>query len=1006
MNFSISTRIILMVCFVLFPSMLLIIFSDFTDINRRKSDLYNQMSDLSKSISDLQILNIENHERFLKNLSNYPLSKNLKQPEYDKFLQELIIQNNQYNNIIVLDSTGNIRANANPILDKRKLRERSYLNEVIKTKEFQISDMIFYEESDQISVPFAFPVIKNKKIENIFIIGCYPASVFKLPNILHLPKGSIILLLDRNGHIVNKKSEKNMIGTKIDYHLLEQVLKAKSQPSIFKSNQYDQTKRTFFCQPISYSINSPDFYLLIGVTDDYTLSGIYKNLVFHITIFFILLLFTLTIAYFSGKILFYDNVKDLISYAEDLRDGNYDQGVISDHFSGEFSTLFNSLDSMKQAIKEREKKLLDSQKLLISKEEFMQSLLRNLSGLVFKVKNDLTRSIEFFTTGIYELTGFEVDDFLTNKIHFSKLIKPEYKDQLWITQQNAIVQRSFYELEYEIITKDNQSKWVLEKGCGIYNENNEALSIIGFVTDISPLKIAELATREHKLKLSKMIELSPVGIITIDSEENIIEINHTCLKLLHYQDNYRPFTIPNLIKHIRNIDPKSDLINLFSKICKIRTNVINKPYQFTIKDRMFHFSISTAPVFDEQGEFQNHIITIDDMSEQILNQEKIISQEKIFHSLFDNMAEGVCLHEMILGDNDQFTNYKIIDMNPSYMNILSLKREDVINKYGNEAYGTEIAPYLQEYSDVVINNKTIQIEVYFEPMKKYFNISAVPIDNIKFATIFSDSTIQKFHTMEMERLLRELKQKNSDLENIISISSHDLKSPLVNIQGYSGMLSNQCKQLVHLSLPYLEKDLFNDEYFEIIKEKIPKSLKHITENTFKINNLLDALLKLTRSNRIELVCKQINMNELITNVVTRYHYQFSEIKAEVKINDLCPCYGDFSLISQVFINIFDNALKYRNIHKLLELEISSGQEEEFSLYIIKDNGIGIEEDQKKGIFDLFYQIHNSESGNGLGLTISQNIIQKHNGYICVNSNIGEGSEFIIRLPKLYFKEVL
>jgi len=114
------------------------------------------------------------------------------------------------------------------------------------------------------------------------------------------------------------------------------------------------------------------------------------------------------------------------------------------------------------------------------------------------------------------------------------------------------------------------------------------------------------------------------------------------------------------------------------------------------------------------------------------------------------------------------------------------------------------------------------------------------------------------------------------------------------------------------------------------------------------------------------------------------------------------CIGDRNLLNQVFTNLIDNAIKYRKMDTQLVLNISGKIENEYIVYCVKDNGIGISKNNIEKIWKLFYRItdNNDIDGEGIGLTIVKNIIQKHSGKVWVKSEYGNGSEFYIALPKL------
>ncbi|MCK5055391.1 MAG: HAMP domain-containing protein [Candidatus Aminicenantes bacterium] len=250
-----------------------------------------------------------------------------------------------------------------------------------------------------------------------------------------------------------------------------------------------------------------------------------------------------------------------------------------------------------------------------------------------------------------------------------------------------------------------------------------------------------------------------------------------------------------------------------------------------------------------------------------------------------------------------------------------------------------------------------------------------------------------------ERLLEELAEKNKELEQVVYVTSHDLRSPLVNIQGFSKELDYSIKDLSLL----LNIDEIPDEVKEkislIIEEDIPDSLEYILTSATKMDSLLNGLLKLSRVGRSAATFQDIDMNVLIKEVQHAFEFQIKEQKAALKIEDLPPCFGNEMQINQVFSNLLNNALKYLDPEKKGFIKISGRKEKNHVIYCVEDNGIGIASEHQKKVFEIFHRLNPEEtSGEGLGLTIVNKILSRHNGRIRVNSEPGKGSEFCVKLP--------
>jgi len=259
---------------------------------------------------------------------------------------------------------------------------------------------------------------------------------------------------------------------------------------------------------------------------------------------------------------------------------------------------------------------------------------------------------------------------------------------------------------------------------------------------------------------------------------------------------------------------------------------------------------------------------------------------------------------------------------------------------------------------------------------------------------------------EQQRLLEELEEKNHELEQVIYVTSHDLRAPLVNLQGFSQELGFSLKELLKLleqapefpeNISRKIEKLANDEIFD--------SLKYIQSSTYRMDVLLSGLLQLSRVSRMELISEPVDMNKLMAEVISGFEFQIKEVGIKLHIGELPDCMGNKLQIAQIFSNLIDNALKYIDPSKPGEIKIT-GEEKEpeektphHVLYCVEDNGIGISHEYHKKIFELFNRLHpNDTKGDGLGLTIVNKIVNRHHGRIWVESQPGSGSKFYVLLP--------
>jgi PAS domain S-box-containing protein len=260
---------------------------------------------------------------------------------------------------------------------------------------------------------------------------------------------------------------------------------------------------------------------------------------------------------------------------------------------------------------------------------------------------------------------------------------------------------------------------------------------------------------------------------------------------------------------------------------------------------------------------------------------------------------------------------------------------------------------------------------------------------------YEDITEYKRTQETREHLTNELQRKNEELESILYVASHDLRSALVNVQGFSHELEESYK----IILERCDRMQLDKESSYALKEAIPEALGFIISSITKIDSILTGLLRLSRLGRQSPVINRLDMNELAASVIASLQYKLRTSEASVTAENLPACRGDSTLIDQVFSNLIDNAIKYRDPARQLQIKISGAIRNSCSVYCVEDNGTGIAEQHQEKIFEPFHRLEPEKTaGEGIGLSIVKRIVEMHNGAVWVESKCGEGSRFYVKLP--------
>jgi PAS domain S-box-containing protein len=278
----------------------------------------------------------------------------------------------------------------------------------------------------------------------------------------------------------------------------------------------------------------------------------------------------------------------------------------------------------------------------------------------------------------------------------------------------------------------------------------------------------------------------------------------------------------------------------------------------------------------------------------------------------------------------------------------------------------------------------------------FLNAAGKPV---QYVAIRTDITRRKADEAQLLQTAADLAEKNKEMETIVYTVSHDLRSPLVNVQGFGRQLTRACEKLSVAVAAAKDGTVPVSDLKAPVEIAIPQALRFINAGVNKMDSLLSGLLHYSRLGRVALTIRPLNMNFQLAEILAAMKFQLDEAKAEVRIAPLPGCLADAAQTSRVFANLMDNALKYRSPARPLRIAISGRVEQGQAIYDVTDNGIGIAPEHQGKIFDIFHRLDpEATGGEGLGLTIAQRVLERQRGRIWVESRVECGSTFHVSLP--------
>jgi PAS domain S-box-containing protein len=230
---------------------------------------------------------------------------------------------------------------------------------------------------------------------------------------------------------------------------------------------------------------------------------------------------------------------------------------------------------------------------------------------------------------------------------------------------------------------------------------------------------------------------------------------------------------------------------------------------------------------------------------------------------------------------------------------------------------------------------------------------------------------------ERKKTERALQEAIAELESFAYSISHDLRTPLRAIDGFSQALV--------------------EDFSDILPGEAREHLGFIREGARRMTALIDDLLSFSRLSRQPLRAQPVEMTDLVESVLKDLR---SAGPADVTVHPLPVCSGDPALLRQVWVNLLGNALKYSKVREAPRIEVGGEVEGDLASYYVKDNGIGFDMQFVDKLFRVFQRLHTPDQyeGTGVGLAIVERIVRRHGGRVRASGELGKGATFGFSLP--------
>jgi signal transduction histidine kinase len=257
---------------------------------------------------------------------------------------------------------------------------------------------------------------------------------------------------------------------------------------------------------------------------------------------------------------------------------------------------------------------------------------------------------------------------------------------------------------------------------------------------------------------------------------------------------------------------------------------------------------------------------------------------------------------------------------------------------------------------------------------------------------------------ELARINETLRQQTQENEMFIYSVSHDLRAPLVNLQGFSNELIRACDELRDAVRDSSLAVATRERIERVVDEDIGEALHYLQTAVLRASHIIDALLRLSRVGRVEYRRQRVEVRDIVQRVIDAMQGSIRARRAQVRVGELPPVWGDPTALEQVFANLVGNAVNYLDPARDGRIEIGTAPAppgvQSLWIFYVRDNGQGIPEVALPRLFNAFQRLHgNATAGEGIGLALVRRVVERHGGRVWAESKEGVGTTFYLSLPE-------
>jgi PAS domain S-box-containing protein len=500
--------------------------------------------------------------------------------------------------------------------------------------------------------------------------------------------------------------------------------------------------------------------------------------------------------------------------------------------------------------------------------------------------------------------------------------------------------------------------------------SGELIGIVEDFKDITERRGAEEALRESQERYRRLWDDAPVAYHRLDTKGIILQVNQTEMNMLGYA---RDEMVGKPIFEFIQLEQRKDAEERFRR--KLAGVDVPKQHDriYVRKDgSSICVSIDDRLERDAEGQVVGIRTTMVDVSKRKKAEDALRESEKKYSTLVESSLTGIYI------DQDE----KIVFANNRFADICAYQREKLIGIETWRLVHPEDRQLTESMRKRRLSGEDVPSEYEARGLTKDGETIWVKRRNSRIEYQGRPAILGNIVDItEQKGAEEELRKINKELKSFVDVVSHDLKTPIIAIQGFSSRLFKN--------------------HQEELGEKGERYLELINASARRMEVLVSDLLALSSSGQVLSTLANVSSLEIVENVSSGLRDKLEENRIELVVTeDLPPIYCDGERIYQVFENLLVNAIKYMGDTENPRIEIGFEDSGRFHQFYVRDNGVGIDAKYHQKVFEMFHRLREveKEEGTGLGLAIVERIVNNHGGRVWVESEPEKGSTFYFTIP--------